>query len=455
MNDLFLNSIRSFFSTYAPDARGESIAVGLSGGADSVSLICALNELSDELGISVFAMHFNHGIRGNEADRDEAFCRKLCEALNVPFYSKKEDVPAFASETGMSLEEAARERRYAFFRSVLSDNGIAFCATAHTMDDNAETLIFNIARGSASNGGAGIAPRRGNILRPMLGLRRCEVEAYLSSIKRDFVVDSTNLCDDYTRNYIRHTVIPSLEKINPQAVRAISRFTASARNDAEYFDSVIGSFSDDDLNLLQPSISDRVIIRKYREFTGRMPDSDLMARLKKALAAEKRIVTPVCAGCEAVTENGRIAFLSQREINAEGAETVLHDGRNSLFSGETDLYFCVNAGEYESFNKIATTALLSFDNIVGVPIARKRCPGDRIRILGVNRSVKKLFIEKKIPSELRDIIPVICDGEGILYIPFIGTADRAFANGKNTKKLVTVLNRVEKERWHFADETEK
>ncbi|MDR1754881.1 MAG: tRNA lysidine(34) synthetase TilS [Eubacterium sp.] len=212
--------------------RGGAVTVALSGGADSVSLLHALKRLCTGLGLVVKACHLNHKLRGEESERDERFVRHLCEEYNVPLTVKSSDVAAL-KQKHQSIEEIARNERYSFFDEAVLISG-GKIATAHTADDNAETVLFNLVRGSALKGLCGIPPVRGNIIRPLIFCGRAEVEQYCRENNLEYVTDSTNLLDEYTRNRIRNNIIPLLRGINPAVLDAVNRMTDELRRDEEF-----------------------------------------------------------------------------------------------------------------------------------------------------------------------------------------------------------------------------
>lgn len=450
-----VNKIRRYFEPLKDQVRGRMICVCLSGGADSVSLLYLLKDITSEFEFSVSACHFNHMIRGEEADRDECFCKQLCNDSGITIYCGRDDVPAYAEYYGKTLEEAARECRYAFFQRVLSKNHIDFCATAHNMNDDAETLIMNLIRGSGSNGASAISPINDNILRPLLKVSRKEIEEYLSSIGAVFVNDSTNDSVEYTRNYIRHIVLPAMSKLNPDVVEALSRYTDSCRADRSYFDALVSDNIDAELTNLHKALRDRIILKKYKDFSGNILYRSAVDEIEKALVQGKRVILSINPKHEAVIRNGRVDFYNKTDSPVFEFEPIcLNEGINNIFADRVTVIISDTVYKSDLFvNKIVISQLLSFDNISGELKARARREGDRITVFGVNKSVKKLFNERKIPKEYRDIIPIIYDEQGIIYIPFVGIADRAFPKDKNpAKSVTTVLNKIDKERWSSAYE---
>ena len=206
------------------------VTVALSGGADSVALLHSLYSLRDELGITVKAAHLNHLIRGEEAFRDEAFVRDLCENLGIQLVCEQIDVPRYAKENSLSLELAARQLRYDFLNRVCEGK----IATAHTASDNLETVLFNLTRGTALKGLCGIPAMRGNIIRPLIFATRQDIEDYCKDFSLQYVTDSTNLSDDYTRNKIRHNVIPVLKELNSSVEQTVIR-TCLSLNETNTF----------------------------------------------------------------------------------------------------------------------------------------------------------------------------------------------------------------------------
>lgn len=228
----FAEKVKMALSDYGMTAHGDDIVVAFSGGADSVSLLHALHSLSGELGVSVSACHVNHGLRGAEADSDMRFCEEMCRRLGVELAVLRTDVSA-VKRKHESIEEAARRVRYDFFAEVSAGKKLA---TAHNCNDSAETVLLNMMRGTGLKGLCGIPPVRGNIIRPLIYCTRQEVEEYCAENGLEYVTDKTNLSDDYTRNKVRHTILPEMLKINSGFLETVTRMERSLREDSEFLE---------------------------------------------------------------------------------------------------------------------------------------------------------------------------------------------------------------------------
>jgi len=216
---------------------GDGVVVGLSGGPDSVFLLCALHTLQVRMGFTLRAVHVHHGIRGAEADRDEAFSEKLCAKLAVPFQAVHVAAPAYATQHGLSLEEAARILRYEALETARQqlEAPTAWIAVAHHLDDQAETVLHNLVRGAGLRGLAGMENRRNHVIRPLLSIKREDILKWLKQYDIPYVTDSTNADPHYTRNRIRSTVLPELREINPEASAHIAHSAALLREADAYF----------------------------------------------------------------------------------------------------------------------------------------------------------------------------------------------------------------------------
>lgn len=449
----FLKKLKHYFNCLPFDINGKTVCVCLSGGADSVSLLLGMLDIAEEFSFNVCACHFNHLIRGEASDRDEEFCKRLCHDLSVKLFCGCDDVPAFARTYKMSIEEAARECRYSFFQRILEKNDIDYCATAHNMNDDAETLIFNLLRGSSTDGSASISPYNGNILRPMLKISRNEVEEFLKLESQEFVTDATNFSNEYTRNFIRNVIFPKFCEINPSFVNAFSKYIDSSRIDRDYFESVIAEKLECDLRKEHKAIRFRTYVKKCKDAFGITLNRNMIEQIDAAVFLNSRSVINVNSHIDAVIEKGNVSFLNSCSQSDKRYEPkALIKGDNLLFDGKVS----ISIGKFEDLKKInnlSTQTKISSANIVGDLYVRNRRVGDRIKIHGINKSVKKLLIDNKVPKEYRNIIPIICDSEGILYIPFVGINDRVFTvEDEGAIFINTVFHTIDQERWVKAYE---
>ncbi len=404
------------------------ITVALSGGADSMALLCALLELKEELNIEkISAAHFNHQIRGDEAVRDQSFVLEQCKALGIECIIGEADVPEYARKQRLSVELAARELRYRFFETINTDA----IATAHTASDNIETVLFNLTRGTALSGLCGIPPKRDRYIRPLLLCTRDDVEAYCEQNGIEFVTDSTNLSDEYTRNKIRHNVVPVLKSFNESVENAVIRMTSSLREDEDFINRVVkkqynelcrdGVLSADEIRSLHPAIAKRVIAKQC-EVSGIKADNLHLNRIYNICMVGGKI--SLSGDMTAEYDNGILKFASAKEQSQKVTFKVdIKQTDNDLFEN------C------EKVHNLLLKNILDCDKIIGKLVLRQRIAADTIRLKNKNctKTLKKLFCEYKIPTNERDSWPVLADDEGIVWIHKIGVADRCAADESSQK----------------------
>lgn len=274
--------------------------VALSGGADSVALLLLL----DEMGCQLHAVHCNFHLRGEESDRDERFCEQLCQQKNIPFHRIHFDTMTYAETHQVSVEMAARELRYRYFEQLREDIGAAGVCVAHHRDDTVETVILNLVRGTGLRGLTGIQPKNGNILRPLLGVSRAEIEEYLRKKGQEYVTDHTNLETDVLRNKVRLQVIPLLRQLNPAVSENIQR-TAENLSDAQaVLDAVILPYQhvkELDLNQLTDTAS-----REYITFEWLKNYGFNGAQVRQVLTAETGRVFSSPQGYDVLVDRGHL-----------------------------------------------------------------------------------------------------------------------------------------------------
>ena len=418
--------------------------VGFSGGADSVMLLCVLKKYSEEEKCgNLCAVHLNHMIRGTEADRDEAFSKSFCASLGVEFISVNRDVPSEAKEMSKGLEEAAREIRYSVFNEIIQGREDVKCiSVAHNSTDNLETVIFNMMRGAGTRGLSGISPVRDNVIRPLLYSSKKDIVDALNAAGIPFVVDSTNFETEYKRNYIRNEILPMLSRLSDNPEGATTRLSSNLRSDADFIDRCAENFLSSrsvdsipraDLASLHPSLASRVIY--------------LMARHGGAFEIEHVHITKIIELIDlgkdfSIDLHGRVSFICQNSYCRVGVkpkpdskkiDMKLSFGEN--YVAEIDRYIYVGRTpiNFISSNvyKISIQTSIDFDIIKGDLSVRSKRDGDSYRFGGMTHKLKKLFNDRSIPVEERAKIPVLCDTEGILWVPGFKVRDGGDKNSEN------------------------
>lgn len=426
---------------------GCTVVAGLSGGADSMMLTHFLRGYTEENGLRLVAAHVNHGLRGAEADADERFVADWCAENRVELKVLRADVRALAAKKNEGVEECGREVRYSFFRSLCGEN--ARIATAHTLSDSAETVLLNLARGAGPRGLSGIPPVRGNVVRPLIGVTRAQVEEYCSFYRLPYVTDSTNRSDAYARNRVRHTVVPALKQLNPAFETSVARMTALLRGDEEYL-----------TRLAEEKLCAAEQRDGYRLADLRSEPPPVLSRMVRA-AAEKAgapqmqsvhveaVEQMIRAGSGSVSAAGGLRFTAQQGVlfvlrAGEGEpeewsvpfrlpKTVLPDGR--VLSVRK-----VPASDHRDPGKINNLFfhnLLDYDTILNISCVRSRRAGDIFRPAGrgVTKTLKKLFNEAGIPPVRRDRV-VILESEGrIVWMEGFGASREACAKGREAAEI--------------------
>lgn len=391
-----LNKLEAFLRQYQMIARGDHIICAVSGGADSMALLFAMYLLKEKLGIDLSAAHFNHHLRGQESDRDEQFVKNFCDGYGIPLHlGSGEIVPG-----NKGLEAAARDARYAFLCSLPGT-----IATAHTADDNAETVLMHLVRGTGLKGLGAIAPINGRVIRPMLGITRAEVEAFLEEYHEEHITDSSNDTDAFLRNRLRHHVMPLLTKENPKLAENLSAMALRLRQDEEALSQLAESgdiLSVTALRAQPPAIR----VRSLEQF------------LKKCGVRELEAQHIELAQALVFSDNP-----SARGSFPGGITVSRNYDTLEVLSGEPQQnmrILCSPAHEIINTPEVFTV------NPVGTVHIRARKSGDVMRLSGGSKSLKKLFIDRKIPAAYRDLVPVICDDAGIIGVYGIGVnLDRA------------------------------
>ena len=438
---------------------GERIVLGLSGGMDSVCLFHILKDL----GYSLAAVHVHHGIRGTEADRDEAFVKALCEKHGVPFYGYRFDVPKISKEQHLSEEEAGRMVRKQAFFEVQKECGAQWVALAHHGNDRAETFLFHLSRGTGIRGLGSMKPVQGDVIRPLLWAKREEIEDYVQKNRYEYVTDQTNASAQYTRNRIRHEILPVLESVNTKSVEHI----CSAAEKLSAVSAYIDREAEKLCTLSAVMYQKEVHILKAAFFQG---DEVLQ------IPVLQKCVEYLCESLENMTEEHFVKLLGLFEMQT-GKEIHLpyglkavrsYEGIRLFFRGEKEVMnpveiigegvyefggtrFLVTIEDWDERKKIPTnnyTKCFDYDKMKMAVFLRTRGKGDYLEINADHgtKSLKEYLINEKIPREERDQVILLAENNHILWV--VGKRiSEYYKVSKNTTKILRVQVCGGNEEW--------
>ena len=415
------HKLLSFLKEFQMLSPGNHVICAVSGGADSMALLWCFYLLQQKLKITLSAAHFNHKLRGAESDRDEAFVRAFCTGHGIPFYAGSAKIKSGAK----GLEAAARDARYQF---LLSLNQHAKIATAHTADDNAETELLHLIRGTSLSGLGGIPPMRGRIIRPMLQITRQEVLAFLEQEHIPHVEDSSNASEDFLRNRVRHKIMPLFCQENPKIATQLSGCALRLREDETLLSELAhqafakAALPDGALSctvlLEQPaSLRSRIIRLALTQWGLPEPEASHVSAVEKLLYASSPSAKAQLPGGLCVAR--RYDAIALQKVTAALDRYIL-PCPGTLLMSDFEIT-CEIKNLPKNFQNTPFHFALDCDTISNNPlIVRSRQPGDSIALYGGTKSLKKLFIDRKIPARLRGRIPVItCNGE-VLAVAGIG-----------------------------------
>ena len=406
-----LNKLREFSRQQDLIQPGDSIVCAVSGGADSMALLWALYLLKEEWDLEVSAAHFNHNLRGAESDQDEAFVREFCQGYGIPLHVGSGTI--VPGKKG--LEAAARDARYAFLKTLPGK-----IATAHTADDNAETLLMHLVRGAGLKGLGGIMPKNGKIIRPMLSITRQEIEEFLAEYAVDHIDDSSNAGDDFLRNRLRHHVMPLLKEENPRLSQNLSAMALRLRQDEEALSQQAtfeGAPNVEVLRKMAPAIRARALEKFLKDSGVKEPEAVHIRQADALVFSNNPSARANFPG--GLIIGRKYDILAVVSAQSQGIPYELSITPAEEIQNTADIFTVVPVGDV---------------------YIRSRQTGDAIRLPGGTKSLKKLFIDRKIPATQRDSVPVICDDLGILAVGGIGVnLDRAASELPATRiQLISV-----------------
>ena len=431
-----LEQVKALTAEYDMFPRGGKVLCAVSGGADSMCLLHLAWSMAEAGGFQVAAAHYHHGMRGAAADADAAFVETFCKERNIPCVVERGDVYGQAQRLGLGVEETGRQLRYEFLRRTAEELGCNRIATAHNADDNLETLLLHLVRGAGLHGLAGIPPRRGEIVRPLLTTSRSDIEAYLAEHGLTHVEDCTNADESYARNRIRRQVVPVLRQLNPRLTESAAETMGYLRSDNDYLNAQAAAacaharWAEDDLVIearyiaqLPAAIAPRAA-RRMLEMMGDGNTDCSAAHLKAivdlatgedpsavAFLPHGRLVQRVYKDLLFTTQSEPLPPFSPTPLNLDG-ETA---PEGTLWRCRCWATTCPAEGE-------PGVLYLALEAVEGELVLRPRQTGDEIALprRGGTKTVKKLFIDEKVPRRDRERVPVLADGAGVLAVAGFG-----------------------------------
>lgn len=441
MNNGFLKKIENYIEEKSLIESGDNVVIGVSGGADSVALLLVLDSLKQKLGLKLFVVHVNHGLR-KEAFEEADYVKSLCDERNIPFYLYEKDVKEISKQLGIGTEEAGRKVRYEAFSEVLEKVGAGKIAVAHNSNDKAETMLFNLVRGTGLTGLISIPCERGAVIRPLLCVERKEIEEFLNKEHIRFYTDASNLTDDYTRNRIRNNILPLLTKeVNKEAVAHMCKTAGQLGELGDYLKNVVDkAFTecvlkcetglvefDKKLLLGQDTYIQKLLVKRAidelvpgnRDITQTHIES-VTGLLNKE--GTKSVNLPY--DIEAVSSYDTLS-LSTKEISFEGSYIM-----------ETEI---LQNKEGFDYGKFQYTKCFDYDKIDKSLVLRKREQKDVICVNanGGTKKLKDFMIDEKIPQRQRDFVPIVACGSDVLWVVGYRMSE-AYKVSKETKRIIRI-----------------
>lgn len=454
--------------------KGNSVLVALSGGPDSVALLHILNRMrksqksqksQKSMWLQLGAVYVNHQIRKRASRREEQFCQRLCDILNVPLTIVRGDVPAVAKHDKLGLEEAAREFRYATFEHLASEDGYDRIAVGHHADDQVETILFRLFRGTGPTGLIGMPARRGKIIRPLFDLCRTEILEYLKKNKLDWCEDKSNQSLKFKRNYIRHRLLPAIRKnLNPKAENAILSLADTLEADNEILAEMVAKASRKCLGIT-PGGKFRLALDKYGDYAvairrrllrrclkatcrdSQMPDKEVVERLDR-LALNRSGSISLPGRVQAVVANDHLLIFSRQKrsvrVPFEPGQRLKLEWPSISIAGRVVVKDREGVSGL-SMKRRSSRVLLDQDKLTPPLEVRTIRPGDRFGPLGLKGSKKvgNYLTDRKVHQAWRDEILILCDRQGPVWLIGYEIADRVKMDDQ-TRKVLSVGYSVRK-----------
>lgn len=426
-----LDKIRATIKKFNMLSYGDSVIIGVSGGADSVCLTDVLNSLKEEYGLDITLVHINHNIRGAEAQRDEDYVMELGEKYGNSVKVFSYQVEEIAKKEGLTVEEMGRKLRYKAFYSITGDKGKI--AVAHNLNDNCETMLMRFFRGTGIKGLGGISAVRDGIIRPLINISREEIEDYCNKKSLKYCTDSTNSIEEYTRNKIRLNIIPMIKREFNENIAVTMARTAELMTDEESFMERLAREAykeceieskriDIDKLLTYDKVIQRRIVRTgFQDYSADLHDIsyDHVENVLSLCYKESGRIIELPNGLRAIREHNTILF-SKISYKSGFSYNIKIDEKYSF--NDIGVGILISKEKYDEIGKKVCTISLDYDKINTNLVLRGRQTGDKISLCGGTKSIKKLFIDEKIPLSKRDKIPLLAHGNDIVWIKDMKTS---------------------------------
>lgn len=430
IKDKFIDGVYAGIKKYNLIKEGDTVIAALSGGADSVALLITLAALREKLGVNIISAHLNHMIRGEEAVRDENFAKKISEELNIPCKICHRDILSLSN--GKNTEEVGRRERYRFFNEIASEYEHSVIAVAHNKNDLAETMLMRMARGSSLVGLSGIKIKNNNVVRPLLYTSRAEIESFLERCGTSYMTDSTNLTDDYTRNKVRHKILPLFEELNPDFISSSARTARKLASSADFIAECAK--------------------KSYGEITN-VIKIDRVKHLHRALQEYIISEAAYCAEMSEISDKNISDILSLSDTTSGkkvclplGYEAVRLYDEIKIGKRIEEKSYCYELKEGNNYIKEADYTVTIEKSARGIDLDKLKLPlyarpkkeGEVFLPVGMDgeKKLKRLFVDSKLPMDKRCHYPIITDSENIIFV--LGRADKRVVSDSFTKNAITI-----------------
>ncbi len=449
-----IEKVQHTMRKYSMLSHSDRVLVGLSGGPDSVCLLTVLERLKPEFDLHLSAVYIDHGLRPDETPYEIEFCRDLCGSLDVSLSTKHVDVKSLLKNKSVNKQEAARELRFNAFNETAYEVKTNKIALGHNADDQAETILMRLFRGTGPSGLSGIPPVRKNIIRPLLEIERTEIEKFLENEGIAFIIDSSNLGDEYSRNKIRHLIMPVIKKMDMDFIKTISRTSEIFREEERYFEMLVTKIlmkmisrkTDKAIELFLTPMEamDTVLLRRVLRRAidetkglrgiGLIHIEDIMNLIKSGKSGD-RVYLP---GDMRAIKSYAILIITSEKPHKLGTYTLESQGEIVLKESSIVLNFrIINIDETDSYGDGKKTAVIDADKLSFPLTIRARMPGDCFYPIGFGKrkKIQDYFVDEKIPREERDSIPLLINNNEIVWV--IGyRVDERYKVDKNTKRVL-------------------